>query len=679
MKKFKKFTGVIMLLTAAFLIISLVGSGKLISSAASGKVTSPTLKYAYAKANGDVTISFKSVKYATKYRIYRKTSKTEWVKISDTTETTYTDQTAEKNVTYYYTVKACRITNENTYWSKIVDKVKSIKIYPAKPLLKAAKATAEGIKVTWNSTENTTKYFVYRKTDGTEWTHIETTSKTTFLDKDYEKGVTYYYSIKAVKIVDSIKYPSSMDNTGLSCVSFYPVAPTMQLAVLTGVGAHIQWSDIPNETYYIVYRKQPNTEWTQIATTEADSTCYLDKTANDYESYYYTVQAVTTVDNVSYYSAYDSTGILMGRTESDFKITSLCLNGFLKPIIKWDQYENAAGYVIYRKSSKEADYTKIKDIKKGHVTSYTDIRANYKSEYTYVVKPYFTEKNNIGLYAIATINIPEFSGEVNVDPDKANNAITSTEETNNVTAETTNTSNYTESTNVVQKNNTEASDIINNVPNSRYKGLSFSVLGDDNSTFSGYSSSNNSYYPTNSVATVNDMWWKKTADKLGMSINKVNAVSGRRVTTTKAGNTSAIESCTNIGSPNVLIIYVGINDFINNVPLGEYTGCTTSLTEQTAENTNTFTSAYAVMINKIKRNNPGTEIILCTLPTTKTTNDNGESINTWNERIRQLAGGFGLKVIDFANSGAASNLTDGIHPNAVGQDNLYNTTVNRLK
>mgnify|MGYP003421025938 CR=1 FL=1 len=69
----------------------------------------------------------------------------------------------EKNVTYYYTVKACRITNENTYWSKIVDKVKSIKIYPAKPLLKAAKATAEGIKVTWNSTENTTKYFVYQE------------------------------------------------------------------------------------------------------------------------------------------------------------------------------------------------------------------------------------------------------------------------------------------------------------------------------------------------------------------------------------------------------------------------------------------------------------------------------------------------------------------------------------
>jgi lysophospholipase L1-like esterase len=173
------------------------------------------------------------------------------------------------------------------------------------------------------------------------------------------------------------------------------------------------------------------------------------------------------------------------------------------------------------------------------------------------------------------------------------------------------------------------------------------------------------------------MWWKKTADKMGMNISKINAVSGRRVTTTKSGNTSAVESCTNIGNANVLIVYVGVNDFLNNVALGEYNCNTTNLTEYCPANTEVFTNAYAVMINKIKRTNPGTEIILCTLPTDLCTNGNGESVRTWNARICQLANGFGLKVMDF--SGAGASLTDGIHANSAGQDAFYSKAISCLQ
>jgi fibronectin type 3 domain-containing protein len=43
---------------------------------------------------------------ASKYYVYRKTASGSWSKIATTTSTSYTDKTAKKGTTYYYTVKA---------------------------------------------------------------------------------------------------------------------------------------------------------------------------------------------------------------------------------------------------------------------------------------------------------------------------------------------------------------------------------------------------------------------------------------------------------------------------------------------------------------------------------------------------------------------------------------------
>ena len=176
MKKFKKFISVLMLLVAAVLAFELVDGKQLITRASSSsKVASPVLRYAYANSNGDVTVAFKSVKKATKYRVYRKTSGTKWKKLVDTKKTTIVDKTAKKGVKYYYTVKACRITKKNTYWSKYVNFVKSVNKYPATPTLKSAKATAKGIKISWKATKNTTKYNVYRrKASAKTWKKLKT-------------------------------------------------------------------------------------------------------------------------------------------------------------------------------------------------------------------------------------------------------------------------------------------------------------------------------------------------------------------------------------------------------------------------------------------------------------------------------------------------------------------------
>lgn len=54
---------------------------------------------------------------------------------------------------------------------------------------------------------------------------------------------------------------------------------------------------------------------------------------------------------------------------------------------------NADGYVIYRATSKNGKYQKIKTIQKGRITGYTDKKVKTGKKYYYKVKS-FQKKNN---------------------------------------------------------------------------------------------------------------------------------------------------------------------------------------------------------------------------------------------------------------------------------------------
>ena len=662
MKKFKKFISILMLLMAAVLAFELVDGKELITRAASSsKVASPVLRYAYANSNGDVTVAYKSVKKATKYRVYRKTSGTKWKKLVDTKKTTVVDKTAKKGVTYMYTVKACRVTSKNTYWSKYVNFVKSVKKYPSTPALKSAKATANGIKVSWKATKNTTKYIVYRKKADTKWKKVKTTTSTTFTDKDFKSGTKYYYTVRAIKVTDGREYISGYKKSGVSCTSYYPGNPKMSLAVLTSTGVHVQWTDVKNESSYIVYRRSVNTEWAEVARVGKNVICYVDDTAKDYQAYYYTVQAINKANGKVYYGSYNTKGIKTGRSESSFKMNSLTLNRLNKPVIKWTSYENAAGYVVYRKITDDIDYTKIAELKASK-TSYTDWKAKKNTEYSYVVKPYFTDSSNVGLYAIGEISTNEKEGKVNVDPSSTKSP------SNNNTISSNNNTVTTNSNKTVNSNTKKAQDMLNNVIKSEYYNKSLSVMGDSISSHSKYNS--NAYYSSSSMS-VNKMWWQITADRLGMDIEKINAISGRRLTDTGVGNTSAVESWYNIGNPDVLICYIGTNDFLKGVDLGEFPS---DINSTSKDDTDNITGAYVYMINKIRQSRPNTEIILCTLPRSLSSSKADYSIGTLNARIRTIANKFGLSYIDFA-----SLSFGGVHPNANGQSQLAQKAINKLK
>ena len=232
-----------------------------------------------------------------------------------------------------------------------------------------------------------------------------------------------------------------------------------------------------------------------------------------------------------------------------------------------------------------------------------------------------------------------------------------------------------------------------------YKAKTISILGDSISTFKGHVPEGNAVYYTGSncgVSSVDDLWWKKLIDAFGASLLVNESWSGSRVTTTNGEDSAAcMARCEKLGAgsndPDVIIVYIGINDFNNNVEIGTYDGNGDFPTVTT-----TFREAYAIMLNKILNKYPNAEVWVCTLPYCERTGDNvfpetnGNRVplHYWNRAIRELADMFGVKVLEHAKCGLTyQNMGEymgdyadgeGLHMNANGHSLIANNDINQM-
>ena len=224
---------------------------------------------------------------------------------------------------------------------------------------------------------------------------------------------------------------------------------------------------------------------------------------------------------------------------------------------------------------------------------------------------------------------------------------------------------------------------------SKYKGKTLSILGDSISTYSGYIPSNNvTYYPAGTIQSVNDTWWKKLIDALGMTLNVNNSWSGSRVTSTNGSDSAGCMSrCEKLGVlPDVIIVWMGINDFNNEVGIGTYDGTTA-----VSSTTTTFREAYGIMLNKILTRYPTSEIWVCTLPQCERNgstgfpelNGNNVALTDFNKAILELANAFGVKVLDHNKSGLTyQNMLvfnpDNLHFNKEGHSVIANNCIEEM-
>lgn len=229
------------------------------------------------------------------------------------------------------------------------------------------------------------------------------------------------------------------------------------------------------------------------------------------------------------------------------------------------------------------------------------------------------------------------------------------------------------------------------------------VIGDSISTYSGYITSGYAnYYSSSSGLTVQETWWMRLVNNLSMELFSNMSSSGSRVTTTldtasqPSGVTrSKIVQNDDGESPDIVIIYLGTNDWNANVPVGTYDGKGTLPT-----NGATFREAYAMMIYNIMAGSPKAKIYCCTLldrergdsdTTSPEVSSGGIYLSEYNDAIREIADAFNAEVIDLHACGINhcnmslymrdynSSSGSGLHPNSAGHNLMYRKIRERIE
>ena len=242
---------------------------------------------------------------------------------------------------------------------------------------------------------------------------------------------------------------------------------------------------------------------------------------------------------------------------------------------------------------------------------------------------------------------------------------------------------------------------------SKFSGKRLSIVGDSISSYSGYPYPNSGYsnvYPNQSAGVTSPSltWWGIVCDKLGLTLLRNCSWAGSKCSGNSASTTSAEAGCSTkrindlsdgVNSPDIVIVYIGVNDWIQSVPLGTFVD--TELVPEDTTSTDTFVHAYMIMINKIINTYPNARVFCTTFTTTAHSNHDtdglypdinkvgGVAITAFNNVVRQIADAFGCGIIDLNRCGLNfANIdtytSDKIHPNSAGMELFAKTFINEL-
>lgn len=164
-----------------------------------------------ANVSSGVRVTWRSVKGAAQYNVYRKSEAGGWVKVGTAASNNYIDSSAESGKLYIYTVVACSGKSSSTF-----DKNGILIKYLKQPAVSVSASGKSFNVISWGRVAGAGGYNVYRKTGVNGWVRIASvTDSSSYKDTDIKKDVVYIYTVRAYSGSTLSSYNNGVSAGGL--------------------------------------------------------------------------------------------------------------------------------------------------------------------------------------------------------------------------------------------------------------------------------------------------------------------------------------------------------------------------------------------------------------------------------------------------------------------------------
>ena len=164
------------------------------------------------------------------------------------------------------------------------------------------------VTLTWSGVDGATGYRVYRSTSKTSGfkkiKSITSSSKVTYTNSNISCGTTYYYKVRAYRLVDGNYYFGAY--SPVVSAKAKPATPaSFKAGKSTRKKVKVSWKAVTGASGYRIYRSTSKTGgFSRIKTVKSGaSTSYIKKTTRN-KTYYYKMRAYTTVNGKKVWGAY---------------------------------------------------------------------------------------------------------------------------------------------------------------------------------------------------------------------------------------------------------------------------------------------------------------------------------------------------------------------------------------
>ncbi len=278
----------------------------------------------------------------------------------------YNDSLVVEGESYSYTVVAYKGDYRSTH------EYRQSGVYIECPKLNKAENSTKGVEIFWEETRSADEYVVYRKALGEKrWSKIAVTEDNSYYDETVTGGVEYIYTVRAAK--DGMY--SGYNRLGVR--TLFIESPYELRAANYNNGVSLSWGKCDGADRYNVYRKDGD-DWSIIGVCENPR--FFDKDVEDGKKYTYTVKAK---NKNGVLSAYDEV-VDCRALVSPLNLQAESVENGIE--IKWAVKKFATGYVVYKKSAGDENWSELKVLSSAQKNSVIDYDAKKGEEYTYTVR-----------------------------------------------------------------------------------------------------------------------------------------------------------------------------------------------------------------------------------------------------------------------------------------------------